>query len=98
MHVQLIFSLARYEAVMDAYLDGLEASGLNDLSRVTSVASFFVSRVDTLIDKLLEKIGTPEALDLRGKVTYSYVLVSLKIKQLETVRGKYLLKSLPICV
>lgn len=68
---QLIFSIARYEAVIDAYLDGLEASGLSDLSRVTSVASFFVSRVDTLIDKLLEKIGTPEALDLRGKVTAS---------------------------
>ena len=65
---QLIFSLARYEAVIDAYLDGLEASGLSDLSRVTSVASFFVSRVDTLVDKMLEKIGTPEALDLRGKV------------------------------
>jgi len=54
--------------VIDAYLDGLEASGLSDLSKVTSVASFFVSRVDTLIDKMLEKIGTPEALDLRGKV------------------------------
>lgn len=65
---QLIFSIARYEAVIDAYLDGLEASGLSDLSKVTSVASFFVSRVDTLVDKMLEKIGTPEALDLRGKV------------------------------
>ena len=69
--VQLIFSLTRYEAVIDAYLDGLEASGLSDLSRVTSVASFFVSRVDTLTDKMLEKIGTPEALDLRGKVSSS---------------------------
>lgn len=68
LYPQLIFSLARYEAVIDAYLDGLEASGLNDLSRVTSVASFFVSRVDTLIDKMLEKIGTREALNLRGKV------------------------------
>ena len=67
-HIQLIFSLSRYEAVIDAYLDGLEASGLSDLSKVTSVASFFVSRVDTLVDKMLEKIGTPEALDLRGKV------------------------------
>ena len=66
--LQLIFSIVRYEAVIDAYLDGLEASGLSDLSRVTSVASFFVSRVDTLIDKMLEKIGTPEALALRGKV------------------------------
>ena len=68
LSLQLIFSIARYEAVIDAYLDGLEASGLSDLSRVTSVASFFVSRVDTLIDKMLEKIGTPEALALRGKV------------------------------
>lgn len=67
--LQLIFSIARYEAVIDAYLDGLEASGLSDLSRVTSVASFFVSRVDSLIDKMLEKIGTPEALALRGKVS-----------------------------
>ena len=65
---QLIFSIARSEAVIDAYLDGLEASGLDDFSRVTSVASFFVSRVDTLMDKMLENIGTPEALDLRGKV------------------------------
>ena len=68
LFLQLIFSIVRYEAVIDAYLDGLEASGLSDLSRVTSVASFFVSRVDTLIDKMLEKIGTPEALALRGKV------------------------------
>lgn len=65
---QLIFSLSRYEEVIDAYLDGLEASGLNDLSKVTSVASFYVSRVDTLVDSMLENIGTLEALDLRGKV------------------------------
>ena len=68
MSLQLIFSVARYEAVIDAYIAGLESSGLSDLSRVTSVASFFVSRVDSLIDKMLEKIGTPEALALRGKV------------------------------
>jgi transaldolase len=76
--LQLIFSIARYEAVIDAYLDGLEASGLSDLSRVTSVASFFVSRVDSLIDKMLEKIGTPEALALRGKVNkirITYLLI-----------------------
>lgn len=74
--VQLIFSIPRYEAVIDAYLDGLEASGLNDLSRVTSVASFFVSRVDTLVDKMLEKIGTPEALDLRGKVSGMHDIIA----------------------
>lgn len=66
--MQLIFSLPRYEEVMDAYIVGLETSGLSELSKITSVASFFVSRVDTLIDKKLEKIGTPEALALRGKV------------------------------
>ncbi|KAG9144765.1 hypothetical protein Leryth_017241 [Lithospermum erythrorhizon] len=81
VNVTLIFSLARYEAVIDAYLDGLEASGLSDLSRVTSVASFFVSRVDALVDKLLEKIGTPEALDLRGKAANAQAALAYKLYQ-----------------
>ncbi|KAL3609578.1 hypothetical protein D5086_000598 [Populus alba] len=81
VNVTLIFSLTRYEAVIDAYLDGLEASGLSDLSRVTSVASFFVSRVDTLIDKMLEKIGTPEALDLRGKAAVAQAGLAYKLYQ-----------------
>ncbi|GII79275.1 transaldolase [Sphaerisporangium rufum] len=69
VNVTLIFSLERYRAVMDAWLTGLERAkeaGL-DLSGIESVASFFVSRFDTEIDKRLEKIGTPEALELRGK-------------------------------
>jgi transaldolase len=69
VNVTLIFSVERYELVMGAYLDGLEtamAAG-RDLSRIHSVASFFVSRVDTEIDSRLEKIGTPVALALRGK-------------------------------
>ncbi|KAG5228028.1 transaldolase [Salix suchowensis] len=77
----LIFSLTRYEEVIDAYLDGLEASGLSDLSRVTSVASFFVSRVDTLIDKMLEKIGPSEALDLRGKAAVAQAALAYKLYQ-----------------
>ncbi|KAG6422462.1 hypothetical protein SASPL_119034 [Salvia splendens] len=81
VNVTLIFSLARYEAVIDAYLDGLEASGLNDLSRVTSVASFFVSRVDSLVDKLLEKIGTPEALNLRGKAANAQAALAFQLYQ-----------------
>ncbi|KAK4413496.1 Transaldolase [Sesamum alatum] len=81
VNVTLIFSLARYEAVIDAYLDGLEASGLSDLSRVTSVASFFVSRVDTLVDKMLEKIGTPEALDLRGKAANAQAALAYQLYQ-----------------
>ncbi|XP_068644712.1 uncharacterized protein [Aristolochia californica] len=81
VNVTLIFSLPRYEAVIDAYLDGLEASGLSDLSRVTSVASFFVSRVDTLVDKMLEKIGTPEALNLRGKAAVAQAALAYRLYQ-----------------
>ncbi|MFF5530885.1 transaldolase [Streptomyces cinerochromogenes] len=69
VNVTLIFSLERYRAVMDAYLSGLEKAkerGL-DLSKIHSVASFFVSRVDTEIDKRLDGIGTDEAKALRGK-------------------------------
>lgn len=65
--LQLIFSLARYEAVMDAYIAGLEAVK-GDLSKIASVASFFVSRVDSLVDKKLNAIGTEEALSLKGQV------------------------------
>jgi transaldolase len=69
VNVTLIFGLERYEHVMDAYLTGLEQAKENDvdLSTIRSVASFFVSRVDTEVDKRLEKIGTEEALGLRGK-------------------------------
>jgi len=69
VNVTLIFSLERYREVMDAYLAGLEkaaAKGL-DLSTIHSVASFFVSRVDSEIDKRLTVIGTAEALALKGK-------------------------------
>ena len=59
----LIFSVERYREVMDAYLSGLEAArdGGLDLTRIFSVASFFVSRVDTEVDKRLDAIGTDEA-------------------------------------
>lgn len=69
VNVTLIFSLERYRAVMNAYIEGLEqalATG-EDISKIHSVASFFVSRVDTEIDKRLEEIGSEEALALRGK-------------------------------
>jgi transaldolase len=69
VNVTLIFSVERYRAVMGAYLDGLEAAAANGhrLAGIASVASFFVSRVDSEIDKRLEAIGTDEALALRGK-------------------------------
>ncbi|MGC4963635.1 transaldolase [Gordonia sp. DT218] len=69
VNVTLIFSVERYKGVMDAYLDGLDAAaqGGHDLSTIHSVASFFVSRVDTEIDKRLDAIGTPAADELKGK-------------------------------
>jgi transaldolase len=69
VNVTLIFSVERHREVMDAYLTGLEKAreAGHDLSKIHSVASFFVSRVDTEIDKRLEKIGSEEALALRGQ-------------------------------
>jgi transaldolase len=69
VNVTLIFSVERHKAVMDAYLKGLEAAKQSghDVSKIHSVASFFVSRVDTEIDARLEKLGTEAALGLRGK-------------------------------
>jgi transaldolase len=69
VNVTLIFGLDRYDAVMDAYLIGLEkahAAG-RDLTAIRSVASFFVSRVDTEVDARLEKIGSNDAAELRGR-------------------------------
>ena len=69
INVTLIFGIERYAGVIDAYLTGLEQAKENgiDLSTIRSVASFFVSRVDTEIDNRLDKIGSDEALALRGK-------------------------------
>lgn len=65
VNVTLIFSVARYREVVAAYLDGIRRA--EDPSKIHSVASFFVSRLDTEVDKRLEEIGTEEALALRGK-------------------------------
>jgi transaldolase len=70
INVTLLFSLERYEQVLEAFLTGLERArraGL-DLRRITSVASFFVSRVDTEIDRRLDLVGGGRAADLRGTV------------------------------
>ncbi|WP_371502620.1 transaldolase [Kitasatospora sp. NBC_00374] len=69
VNVTLIFSLARYAQVLDAFLNGMEralAAG-RDLSSIASVASFFVSRVDTEVDTRLDKLDTAEARALRGR-------------------------------
>ena len=69
VNVTLIFSLERYGEVIDAYVAGLEqaAAAGHDLSQIRSVASFFVSRMDTEVDARLDKLSTPEATALRGK-------------------------------
>jgi transaldolase len=69
VNVTLIFALERYGQVIDAFMAGLEgaAAAGHDLSSLRSVASFFVSRVDTEVDARLDKLGTPEARELRGK-------------------------------
>jgi transaldolase len=68
VNVTLIFSLDRYDAVMDAFMSGLEQAKQNghDIASIASVASFFVSRVDTEVDKRLEKIGGEQAKALAG--------------------------------
>jgi transaldolase len=66
VNVTLIFSLQRYEEVIDAFMAGLE-NAAGDVTQLASVASFFVSRVDTEVDDRLDKLGTPEAAALRGK-------------------------------
>jgi transaldolase len=70
INVTLIFSLDRYSKVIEAYLRGLERRADDphaDLSTIASVASFFISRVDSEVDRRLDAIGTDEALELRGK-------------------------------
>lgn len=100
INVTLIFSLSRYDEVMDAFLDGLEGAvrAGRDLSRIGSVASFFISRVDTEVDQRLDKIGTPEAAEVRGRaavanarVAYAHherVFASPRWKALEAAGAK----------
>jgi transaldolase len=81
VNVTLIFSLERYAEVIEAFFSGLErarAAG-HDLSRLGSVASFFISRVDTEVDKRLDKIGTKEAKALRGKAAVANARLAYKL-------------------
>ena len=66
VNITLMFSMAHYEAVAHAYIRGLER--VSDPHSIASVASFFVSRVDTMTDRALDAIGTPEARALRGRI------------------------------
>ena len=83
VNVTLIFSLDRYQKVMDAYIDGLEdrvAAG-HSLQGVASVASFFISRVDSEVDARLESLGTSEALSLQGKAAIAQAVLAYEAFQ-----------------
>tara|TARA_B100000676_G_C17690557_1_gene636123 strand:- start:68 stop:715 length:648 start_codon:yes stop_codon:yes gene_type:complete len=89
INVTLIFSVNRYLEVMEAYVSGLEdavASGHEDLSKIASVASFFISRTDTEVDRRLEEIGSDEALALRGKTAVAQAQVAYQ-RFLDTFSG-----------
>ncbi|WEV68585.1 transaldolase [Bifidobacterium sp. ESL0775] len=83
VNVTLIFSLERYNQVMDAFIEGMEQAAKNghDLSKMASVGSFFVSRVDTAVDKLLEANGSPEAKALEGKAAVANARLAYKMWQ-----------------
>jgi transaldolase len=94
VNVTLIFALERYSEVIDAFMAGLEQADANghDISKIASVASFFVSRVDTEVDKRLDAIGTPEALALKGKAALANARLAYELyeQKLATDRWKAL--------
>jgi transaldolase len=97
VNVTLIFSLERYGQVIDAFMAGLEqavAAG-RDISRLASVASFFVSRVDTEVDSRLDKIGTPEAAAMRGKAAIANARLAYELyeQRIATPRWQALLAA-----
>jgi transaldolase len=89
VNVTLIFSLDRYRAVIDAYLTGLEQAREKgrDLATIHSVASFFVSRVDTEVDARLTAIGTPAAVALKGAAAVANARLAYQVYE-ETVAGE----------
>jgi transaldolase len=91
VNVTLIFGLERYGQVIDAYMEGLEraAAAGHDLSKIRSVASFFVSRVDTEVDARLDKIGTPEAHELRGKAAVANARLAYELFEQRTATDRW---------
>lgn len=85
VNVTLIFSLRRYEMVIEAFKSGIEQAQQNghDLSKIHSVASFFVSRVDSEINKRLDKIGSVEALELKSRAALANARLAYELFQLE---------------
>jgi transaldolase len=97
VNVTLIFSLERYGQVIDSFMTGLERAvqAGHDITRLASVASFFVSRVDTEVDRRLDKIGTPEAAALRGQAAIANARLAYELyeERIATPRWQALLAA-----
>jgi transaldolase len=89
VNVTLIFSLERYSQVIDAFMAGLEAASGRDVSSIASVASFFVSRVDTEVDNRLDKIGTPDAEALRGKAALANARLAYELYEQKSATPRW---------
>ena len=91
VNVTLIFSLQRYALVIKAFRDGIKKAKQNghDLSKIHSVASFFVSRVDTEINKRLEAIGTKQALDLKSKAALANARLAYELFETEFAASEW---------
>jgi transaldolase len=91
INVTLIFALERYGQVIDAYMDGLEqaAAAGHDLSQIRSVASFFVSRVDTEVDQRLDKLGSPEAEAMRGTAAVANARLAYELFERRTATDRW---------
>ena len=82
VNVTLIFGLDRYQKVMDAYIRGLQRLSKTDpikVQDVASVASFFISRVDSEVDKRLDAVGTTDALGLRGEAAIAQAKIAYEM-------------------
>jgi transaldolase len=92
INVTLIFALQRYDQVIDAFMAGLEAASDSDVASLGSVASFFVSRVDTEVDKRLDALGTPEAKAVRGKAAVANARLAYELfeQRFDTARWRAL--------
>jgi transaldolase len=92
INVTLIFSLERYGEVIDAFMAGLEQAreAGHDLSQIRSVASFFVSRMDTEVDGRLDKLGTPEAKALRGKAAIANARLAYELFEQRCAEQRWL--------
>ncbi|HYB18273.1 MAG TPA: transaldolase [Streptosporangiaceae bacterium] len=91
VNVTLIFGLERYGQVIDAFMTGLEqaAAAGRELSQIRSVASFFVSRVDTEVDARLDKLGAPEAAALRGKAAVANARLAYELFEQRSAEGRW---------